>query len=143
MEGAHRRAEPRRKGKARWRGDADARRAVRNNRARLRSAVGRQAMRKRGEVVERSFAHTLDRGGMRRAWLRGREPIRKRYLICVAAHNLGLAMRRLTGAGTPREAAARNRAALSFVSCDNSAIIALPGDRPAHIDLWLCCHTTA
>ena len=98
-------AEPRRKGKARWRGDADARRAVRNNRARLRSAVGRQAMRKRGKVVERSFAHTLDRGGMRRAWLRGRGNIRKRYLIHVAAHNLGLAMRHLIGAGTPREAA--------------------------------------
>ncbi|WBO24270.1 hypothetical protein PBT88_09295 [Sphingomonas abietis] len=30
-------------------------------------------MRKRGEMVERSFAHVLDRGGMRRAWLRGRE----------------------------------------------------------------------
>ncbi len=28
-------------------------------------------MRKRGELVERSFAHVLDRGGMRRAWLRG------------------------------------------------------------------------
>ena len=41
-------------------------------------------MRRRGELVERSFAHVLDRGGMRRAWLRGRENVHKRYLIHVA-----------------------------------------------------------
>ena len=35
----------------------------------------KHVMRRRGEFVERSFAHTLDRGGMRRAWLRGRENI--------------------------------------------------------------------
>ena len=40
---------------------------------------------------------------MRRAWLRGRENLRKRYLIHVADYNLGLIMRLLTGAGTPRE----------------------------------------
>ena len=45
----------------------------------------------------------LDRGGMRRVWLRGRENVQKRYLIHVAAYNLGLIMRLLTGAGTPRE----------------------------------------
>jgi hypothetical protein len=27
------------------------------------------------EIVERSFAHNLDRGGMRRTWLRGRENV--------------------------------------------------------------------
>jgi hypothetical protein len=37
-------------------------------------------MRRRGEMVERSFAHVLDRGGMRRAWLRGRQNVHKRYL---------------------------------------------------------------
>ena len=62
-------------------------------------------MRKRGELVERSFAHVLDRGGMRRAWLRGRENIAKRYLIHVAGFNLGVLMRALFGRGTPREAA--------------------------------------
>ena len=40
-------------------------------------------MRRRGEIVERSFAHVLDRGGMRRAWLRGCENVHKRYLIHV------------------------------------------------------------
>ena len=100
-------AEPQRQGVSRWHGDADARRAVYNTRARLRSEVGKQAMRQRAELVERSFAHILDRGGMRRTWLRGRENVHKRYLIHVAGHNLGLLMRLLIGAGTPKEAVAR------------------------------------
>jgi transposase len=53
--------------------------------------------------VERGFALILDRGGMRRVWLRGRENVQKRYLIHVAGYNLGLIMRLLTGAGTPGE----------------------------------------
>src|SRR4051812_36232683 len=55
------------------------------------------------KLVERGFALILDRGGMRRVWLRGRENVQKRYLIHVAGYNLGLVMRLLTGAGTPRE----------------------------------------
>ena len=61
------------RGYLRWHGDKAAQRAVYANRARLKSAIGRETMRRRGEMVERSFAHILDRGGMRRAWLRGRE----------------------------------------------------------------------
>jgi transposase len=98
----------------RWQGDEEARVAVYGNRNRLRSGVGKQAMRKRGEIVERSFAHVLDRGGMRRTWLRGRENIHKRYLIHVAGYNLGILMRALFGCGTPREAASA-RSALLFV----------------------------
>jgi len=41
-------------------------------------------MRKPGEIVERGFAHVLERGGMRRTWLRGRENVHKRYLVHVA-----------------------------------------------------------
>src|SRR4051794_29614802 len=37
----------------------------------------------------------------------GRENVHKRYLIHVAGHNLGLLMRLLIGAGTPKEAVAR------------------------------------
>ena len=91
---------------ARWRGDEAARRAVTNNRTRLLSGVAKEAFKLRAEIVERSFAHNLDRGGMRRTWLRGRENVHKRYLLHVAGHNLSLLMRQLIGAGTPREAVA-------------------------------------
>ena len=94
-------------GVSRWRGDDQARRAVYNNRARLRSGVAREAFKLRAELVERGFALVLDRGGMRRAWLRGRENLQKRYLVHVAGYNLGLVMRLLVGAGTPRELLAR------------------------------------
>jgi transposase len=87
----------------RWHGDDAARRAVYNNRTRLLSGVARQAFKLRAELVERGFALILDRGGMRRVWLRSRENVQKRYLIHVAGYNLGLIMRLITGAGTPRE----------------------------------------
>ena len=96
-------SEPHRDEFSRWHGDDEARRAVYNNRARLLSAVARLAFKLRAELVERGFALILDRGGMRRVWLRGRENVQKRYLIHVAGYNLGLIMRLLTGAGTPRE----------------------------------------
>jgi transposase len=89
---------------ARWHGDAAARRAVYNNRARLKSTVARQAFKLRAEKVERSFAFILDIGGLRRTWLRGAGNVEKRYLIQVAAHNL--VIRHRFGAGTPRQAAA-------------------------------------
>ena len=59
-------------------------------------------LRARAELVERSFAHCLDRGGMRRLWLRGLENIAKRYLIHVCGFNLGVLMRALFGVGTPK-----------------------------------------
>ena len=99
-------SEPKQTGFARWRGDEAARRAVTNNRVRLKSGVARAAFKLRAEIVERSFAHNLDRGGMRRTWLRGRENVHKRYLLHVAGHNLSLLMRQLIGAGTPKEAVA-------------------------------------
>ena len=114
-------AEPQRRGVSRWHGDVDARRAVYNNRTRLRSEVGKQAMRQRAELVERSFAHILDRGGMRRTWLRGRENVHKRYLIHVAGHNLGLLMRLLIGAGTPKEAVARGWCVLILLPISDGA----------------------
>ena len=99
-------SEPKQTAFSRWRGDEAARRAVTKNRVRLKSGVARAAFKLRAEIVERSFAHNLDRGGMRRTWLRGRENVHKRYLLHVAGHNLSLLMRQLIGAGTPREAVA-------------------------------------
>jgi hypothetical protein len=51
---------------------------------------------------------------MRRVWLRGRENVHKRYLVHVAGFNLGILMRALFGAGTPKETAAM-KAAFLFV----------------------------
>jgi hypothetical protein len=122
------------KGYLRWRGDEAARKAVYANRARLKSGVGRETMRRRGELVERSFAHILDRGGMRRAWLRGRENIHKRYLIHVAGFNLGVLMRALHGQGTPREAAEAAYAFAFVVQTDAAlafGLIAVANDKIA------------
>jgi transposase len=118
-------AEPRQPGFSRWHGDDKARAAVYANRSRLGSGVGKQAMRRRAEIVERSFAHNLDRGGMRRTWLRGRENVHKRYLVHVAGHNLGILMRLLIGAGTPREAAARALTYLFFADTEEAVAIIL------------------
>ena len=108
-------------GYSRWHGDDEARAAVYGNRNRLKSGVGKEAMRKRGEIVERSFAHVLERGGMRRTWLRGRENVHKRYLVHVAGYNLGILMRALFGAGTPREAA-NVRFVFLFINKDTDTI---------------------
>jgi hypothetical protein len=116
-------AEPQHTAFLRWHGDTEARNAVYTNRNRLRSAVGKQSMRQRAEIVERSFAHNLERGGMRRTWLRGRENVHKRYLIHVAGHNLGILMRLLIGAGTPKEAAAHGRAFLFVAYGDHTLAI--------------------
>src|SRR5512143_1251754 len=116
-------AEPQRKSFSRWHGDTEARDAVYANRHRLRSAAGKQSMRKRAEMVERSFAHNLERGGLRRTWLRGRENVHKRYLIHVAGHNLGILMRHLIGAGTPKEAAARGRVFLIVAHRDDALAV--------------------
>jgi transposase len=118
-------AEPRCDGFLRWHGDDAARRAVVNNRIRLLSGVARAAFRLRAEIVERSFALILDRGGMRRAWLRGRENLHKRYLIHVAGYNLGLIMRLLTGAGTPREFQARASAHLAAAVTPTGGLLLL------------------
>jgi hypothetical protein len=98
-------SEPARRTVLRWHGDDDARRAVYANRVRLLSGVARIALVLRAVLCERAFAHVLDRGGMRRTWLRGRDNVARRYLIHVAGHSLGLLMRSLFGAGTPRAAA--------------------------------------
>ena len=74
------------------------RRAVTNNRVRLKSGIAREAFKLRAEIVERSFAHNLDRGGMCRTCLR--ENVHKRYMLHVTGHNLSLLRRQLIGAGT-------------------------------------------
>jgi transposase len=79
------------------------RQAVYNNRRRTAREYGKGLQRRRSEVVERSFAHMCETGGARRSWLHGIEHVRKRYTVQAVAHNLGLILRKVLGAGKPRE----------------------------------------
>lgn len=80
------------------------------------SKTGKACLKRRAELLERGFQHVLDSGGARRTTLRGRENIRKRYLIQAACANLSLLMRRLAGVGTPKQALAGARAAVAAIS---------------------------
>jgi transposase len=95
--------EKQQKGRRNWAGKGEEQQAVYANRRRVRSEYGKSLLRRRGELVERSFAHCYDTGGMRRCHLRGQENILKRQLIHVGAFNLSLILRKMLGAGTPRE----------------------------------------
>src|SRR5580704_13358744 len=94
-------SEPKR-GRRNWKGKAEEQAAVYANRRRIRGERGLQLLRQRGERVERSFAHMYETGAMRRTHLRHHDNIIKRLLIHGCAFNLGLAMRKMTGHGTPR-----------------------------------------
>lgn len=89
-------------GRRNWRGKSAEKAAVYANRRRIRGERGKALLRKRGELLERPFAHCYETGGMRRTHLRGHENILKRLLVHVAGFNLGLAMRKLFGIGKPR-----------------------------------------
>jgi len=99
--------EKKQKGQRHWQGKPEQQQAVYENRRRVNRAYGKSLLRKRGELIERSFAHCYDTGGMRRTHLRGQQNILKRLLIHVGAFNLSLIFRSLLGSGTPREL--RNR----------------------------------
>jgi len=107
-------AEPDR-GRRNWSKEPEAQAPVYGNRRRIRSRRGRRLMRRRGEYVERAFAHIYDTGGMRRTHLRGHTNILKRVLIHAGGFNLGLVMRQLIGRGTPRGLQGRRAAVLALV----------------------------
>jgi len=62
--------------------------------------------------VSQARGQSDETGGMRRCHLRGRQNILKLQLIHVGAFNLSLILRKLLGAGTPREL--KNRAGQMF-----------------------------
>ena len=90
-------------GRRNWRGKPAEQQAVYQNRRRVRGSYGKSLLRRRGELVERSFAHCYETGGMRRTHLRKHQNILKRQLIHIGAFNLSLILRQMLGAGTPRE----------------------------------------
>src|ERR1022692_4384069 len=94
-------------GKRHWKGKQGQQQAVYRNRQRVRGKYGKTLLRRRGEFVERTFAHCYETGGMRRCTLHGRKNILKRLLIHVGSFNVSLVMRKMLGAGKPRELANR------------------------------------
>ena len=109
-----------------WKGKAAERDATYANRRRIRGSRGKTLQRRRGELVERSFAHCLETGGMRRVFLRGHQNILKRVLIHTGGFNLSLVMRKLVGRGTPRGLAALFELCVRTISAATSTTRHLP-----------------
>lgn len=86
--------------------EAQQQRVVRAARRSVKSKSGKGLLRRRGMHIERSFAHILDCGGMRRTTLRGWENLNKRFKLAAAFYNLSQLMRQLFGFGTPKQLAA-------------------------------------
>ncbi|EQD64375.1 transposase for insertion sequence element, partial [mine drainage metagenome] len=84
-------------GKRNWDGKQSEQQAVEANQSRVTGDYGKQLLRRRGEFVERSFAHCYETGGMRRCTLRGHENILKRLLIHIGAFNISLVLRKMVG----------------------------------------------
>jgi transposase len=100
---------------------AEQEQAYRSNRRRVQGNRGKRLQRLRSERVERSFAHVCETGAGRRSWLYGVAKVSKRYLMQVAAHNLGIVMRKLFGVGTPRSLQGLGAAFLALVAMCYSA----------------------
>lgn len=92
-------------------------RAVRAARRSVKSQSGKELLRRRGMHIERSFAHILDCGGMRRTTLRGWENLNKRFKLAAAFYNLSQLMRKLFGVGTPKQLAASGRLLFLQFTC--------------------------
>ena len=89
--------------------EPDEKKAVQAARRSTKSTSGKDLLRRRGMHIERSFAHILDCGGMRRTTLRGWENLNKRFKLAAAIYNLSQLMRKLIGIGTPKQLAACGR----------------------------------
>jgi transposase len=94
-------SEPRRR-RRHWKNKEREKHAVYANRRRIRGERGKRLLRRRGELLERPFAHHYDTGGMRRTHLRTHAKILKRLLVHSAGCNLALLMRTLFGVGKPK-----------------------------------------
>ena len=92
-----------------WKHKADQQAAVYANRRRVTGPRGKRLLRRRGEFLERPFAHQYETGGRRRVHVKGRDQVAKRVLIQAAACNIALILRTLTGAGTPKGSADARR----------------------------------
>lgn len=135
--------ERRASGRRQWKDKpAESEQAFRANRRRVRGPRNAGLQRRRSEFAERTFAHSCESGGGRRSHLRGVYDLGKRWLGQLAARNLGLIVRSVTGVGTPRghpvaggAASGLHRAINTFTQlrCWTTALIAhrlpIPNDR--------------
>jgi transposase len=85
------------------------------NQRRVTGKRGQQLLKRRGEFLERPFAHQYETGGLRRVHVRGLGNVAKRVILQAAAFNLALILRSITKAGTPRGLADRTRALLRTI----------------------------
>ncbi len=124
-------AEPDR-GPRNWDGRAAEREAVYGNRRRVRGVRGKRLQRRRGERIERNFAHQFDTGGLDRLYVRGLENVHKKFLIQAAACNLALLMRSAYGSGKPRAAHDRAAEDVLLILAFMKAVEDLSLSGPAH-----------
>ena len=106
---------PEKKQQRNWAGKAEQKRVYLANQRRVTGARGKRLLKRRGEFLERPFAHQYETGGMRRLHVRGLRNVAKRVLLQAAAFNLALILRSLTKAGTPRGLAERNLAMVGLL----------------------------
>jgi transposase len=99
------------------------RQALQRARQSQQSKTGRHLMRLRGQHIERSFAHILDCGGMRKATLRGQVNLQKRYAFAAACYNLSQLLRKKFGCGTLKMALATTWAAFLTIGSLLRALI--------------------
>jgi transposase len=109
--------------------EPDEQRAVKAAKRSTRSRYGKELLSKRGQHIERAFAHILDCGGMRRATLRGLQNLRKRFQLAAAFYNLSQLMRKLCGVGTPKQCEAMGWGGLgAFLNGFNMGLLALAAE---------------
>lgn len=90
------------RGPRKWPGKEQEQQRVYANRRRMNGRRGKDLQKLRSELVERSFAHMYETGGMRRTHLRKRSNILKRLLWHAVGFNLALLVRQRYGIGKPR-----------------------------------------
>ena len=108
---------------------AAAQKALYGNRRRVRGRRGRRLQRCRGEVVERTFAHLYETGGMRRVWVRGHENVRKRVLIQAAAcrcFSIGLSLVLKAACPTPRDTRVKSLGMYRAITTSDCSCAARP-----------------
>ena len=77
------------RGHRNWKRNPDARNPTYANRQRIRGNRGKPLLRQRGEKLERTFAHLLVGGGLRRAHVRGQEVVSSSRLMSMEAMGAG------------------------------------------------------